>query len=234
MTTEINQRFKKLEKVGEGTYGIVYKARDILTNELVALKRIRLETEDEGIPGTAIREIALLKELQHPNIVRLFDVVHTEKRLTLVFELLDLDLKNKKIFVEWNPTTLNRILFKDKQNLNDICPSWKIQIFQILKDITDNGCYKMALYPHCFYISKNNVLKTIDHYSVVPFEEQFIERKIIEGVIGKHGAYRFDASTDSNGYIDFKKFFEITVTKHLSMTWPNDIFASVFKEIYND
>ena len=64
-----------------------------MTGEIVALKKIRLDSEDEGIPGTAIREIALLKELQHPNVVRLYDVVHTEKKLTLVFEFLDLDLK---------------------------------------------------------------------------------------------------------------------------------------------
>ncbi len=48
----------------------VYKAKDKLTNSVVALKRIRLETEEEGVPSTAIREIALLKELsRHPNIV---------------------------------------------------------------------------------------------------------------------------------------------------------------------
>jgi len=64
------ERYQKLEKVGEGTYGIVYKAKDRMTGEIVALKKIRLEAEDEGIPGTAIREISLLKELQHPNIVR--------------------------------------------------------------------------------------------------------------------------------------------------------------------
>jgi len=52
----------------------------------VALKKIRLETEDEGIPSTAIREISLLKELQHPNIVKLHDVLHTENKLILVFE----------------------------------------------------------------------------------------------------------------------------------------------------
>ena len=82
-----------MEKIGEGTYGIVYKAKDRVTSETVALKKIRLEAEDEGIPSTAIREISLLKELQHPNIVRLFDVVHTERKLTLVFEYLDQDLK---------------------------------------------------------------------------------------------------------------------------------------------
>jgi len=86
-------RYQKLEKIGEGTYGVVYKAKDRVTGEIIALKKIRLEAEDEGIPSTAIREISLLKELQHPNIVRLYDVVHTERKLTLVFEYLDQDLK---------------------------------------------------------------------------------------------------------------------------------------------
>jgi len=87
------ERYQKMEKIGEGTYGVVYKAKDRVSGEIIALKKIRLEAEDEGIPSTAIREISLLKELQHPNIVRLYDVVHTERKLTLVFEFLDQDLK---------------------------------------------------------------------------------------------------------------------------------------------
>lgn len=86
-------QYEKVEKIGEGTYGVVYKARDRVTNETIALKKIRLEQEDEGVPSTAIREISLLKEMQHRNIVRLQDVVHSDKRLYLVFEYLDLDLK---------------------------------------------------------------------------------------------------------------------------------------------
>ncbi|KAG2664823.1 hypothetical protein I3760_16G101600 [Carya illinoinensis] len=87
------EQYEKVEKIGEGTYGVVYKARDRMTNETIALKKIRLEQEDEGVPSTAIREISLLKEMQHGNIVKLQDVVHSEKRLYLVFEYLDLDLK---------------------------------------------------------------------------------------------------------------------------------------------
>jgi serine/threonine protein kinase len=62
-------RYKKLEKLGEGTYGVVYKAIDKVTGETVALKKIRLEKEDDGVPSTAIREISLLKTLKHPNVV---------------------------------------------------------------------------------------------------------------------------------------------------------------------
>jgi len=85
--------FQKLEKIGEGTYGVVYKARDKLTEQYVALKKIRLETESEGVPSTAIREISLLKELDHPNVVQLLDVIHADQKLYLVFEYLDMDLK---------------------------------------------------------------------------------------------------------------------------------------------
>ncbi|GFE54233.1 CMGC CDK kinase [Babesia ovis] len=86
------KRYHKLEKIGEGTYGVVYKAQNS-HGEIFALKKIRVEEEDEGIPSTAIREISLLKELHHPNIVWLRDVIHSDKCLTLVFEYLDQDLK---------------------------------------------------------------------------------------------------------------------------------------------
>jgi len=90
------QNYQKIEKpVGEGTYGVVYKAKCLKTGRAVALKRIRLEIEDEGVPSTALREISLLRELEHPNIVKLIDVEHSQvpSRLYLVFEWLDQDLK---------------------------------------------------------------------------------------------------------------------------------------------
>ncbi|VDB83090.1 unnamed protein product [Peniophora sp. CBMAI 1063] len=86
-------RYEKIEKVGEGTYGVVYKARDLNSNHIVALKKIRLEAEDEGVPSTAIREISLLKELKDKHIVTLYDIVHADQKLYLVFEFLDVDLK---------------------------------------------------------------------------------------------------------------------------------------------
>ena len=77
----MQDKYEKLEKIGEGTYGYVYKARDQTSREVVdyspniniqqvvALKKIKLENEDEGVPSTAMREISILKELNHPNIV---------------------------------------------------------------------------------------------------------------------------------------------------------------------
>ncbi|KAF9458761.1 kinase-like domain-containing protein [Collybia nuda] len=82
----------QLEKLGEGTYATVFKGRSRTTNEIVALKEIHLDAE-EGTPSTAIREISLMKELKHVNIVRLHDVIHTETKLVLIFEFCEQDLK---------------------------------------------------------------------------------------------------------------------------------------------
>uniref|UniRef100_A0A183CE21 Cell division protein kinase 5 n=1 Tax=Globodera pallida TaxID=36090 RepID=A0A183CE21_GLOPA len=85
--------YEKLGKIGEGTYGTVFKARNKDTEQIVALKIVRLDDEDEGVPSSALREICLLRELRHANVVRLQDVVHTNKTLNLVFEFCDLDLR---------------------------------------------------------------------------------------------------------------------------------------------
>uniref|UniRef100_A0A8D3B819 Cyclin-dependent kinase 1 n=1 Tax=Scophthalmus maximus TaxID=52904 RepID=A0A8D3B819_SCOMX len=85
--------YLKIEKIGEGTYGVVYKGRHKATGQIVAMKKIRLESEEEGVPSTAVREVSLLQELKHPNVVRLLDVLMQESRLYLIFEFLSMDLK---------------------------------------------------------------------------------------------------------------------------------------------
>lgn len=89
--------FEKIGKIGEGSYGVVYKVRKKTTKDIVAIKRVKLNTKtngfDEGIPSSSLREIAALKNLKHPNILELYEVVHTGSSIYLVFEYLDQDLK---------------------------------------------------------------------------------------------------------------------------------------------
>ncbi len=95
------EKYKRVQTVGGGAYGVVYKGYDTLTNEVIAVKRIKIEAENEGIPSTAIREISLLREIEHENVVkcpltlssRLKDVVTTEQKLYLIFEFVDMDLR---------------------------------------------------------------------------------------------------------------------------------------------
>lgn len=78
--------------IGSGTYGEVFEAIDTETKEKVALKRIKL-SEKEGMPGTALREISILKKLSHRNVISLLSVMHTEAMLTMVFPFVDYELK---------------------------------------------------------------------------------------------------------------------------------------------
>ena len=64
-----------VSQVGEGTFGKVYKARNVITGRFVALKRIRMEAERDGFPVTAMREIKLLQSLRHENVVRLHEMM---------------------------------------------------------------------------------------------------------------------------------------------------------------
>ena len=98
-------RFTKQGKIGEGNYGTVYKAMDNLRGCLVALKRMATPNEEDGVPASTIREIVILRELRHENIVRLHDVMFQVPRLTLVFEYCQWDLKKYQVSLQRPFTT---------------------------------------------------------------------------------------------------------------------------------
>ncbi|XP_075149579.1 cyclin-dependent kinase-like 1 isoform X4 [Haematobia irritans] len=83
-------RYEKLSRLGEGSYGVVYKCRDRETGQLVAVKRFVESEDDPAIRKIALREIRLLKNLKHPNLVSLLEVFRRKRRLHLVFEFCEL------------------------------------------------------------------------------------------------------------------------------------------------
>lgn len=143
------QKYEKLEKIGEGTYGTVFKAKNRETHEIVALKRVRLDDDDEGVPSSALREICLLKELKHKNIVRLYDVLHSDKKLTLVFEHCDQDLK--KYF-----DSLNGDIDLD------VVKSFMYQLLRGLAFCHSHNVLHRDLKPQNLLINKNGELKLAD------------------------------------------------------------------------
>eukprot|EP00743_Colponemidia_sp_Colp-15_P006981 GILK01007533.1.p1 GENE.GILK01007533.1~~GILK01007533.1.p1 ORF type:complete len:326 (-),score=37.14 GILK01007533.1:270-1247(-) len=88
-------RYEKLGEVGQGTYGVVYKALDKSSKpaKVVAIKKIRVVSAREGVSFTALREIKLLQELRHPNIVDLIDVYSHNQNIHLVMDFMDTDLE---------------------------------------------------------------------------------------------------------------------------------------------
>ncbi|KAJ3216471.1 negative regulator of the PHO system [Dinochytrium kinnereticum] len=144
------QRYLRQEKLGEGTYATVYKGRNRLTGDIVALKEIHLDPE-EGAPSTAIREISLMKELKHNNIVRLYDVIHTEKTLTLIFEFMDMDLKK----------------FMDTQGANSalqphLCKTFMQQLLTGIAFCHENRVLHRDLKPQNLLINQKLELKLAD------------------------------------------------------------------------
>ena len=102
-------RYSTVAVLGQGAYGKVYKAHDTLTGEFIAMKKTLHNFEREGVPTTVLREICLLRELTHRNIVALKDIVVTERRLYLIFEFVESDLRR---FIQDTPDTLHPMLVK--------------------------------------------------------------------------------------------------------------------------
>lgn len=90
-------RFRKLNRIDEGTYGVVYRARDIETGEVVALKQLKLNAarSEDGFPMPSLREISILLQLSHPNIVRCREVVvgSSHRHIFMVMEYIEHELK---------------------------------------------------------------------------------------------------------------------------------------------
>ncbi|XP_045485894.1 cyclin-dependent kinase-like 4 isoform X2 [Pieris rapae] len=83
------ERYEKLAKLGEGSYGLVYKCRNRETGEIVAIKKFVENEDDPLIRKIALREIRMLKNLKHPNLVNLIEVFRRKRKLHLVFEYCD-------------------------------------------------------------------------------------------------------------------------------------------------
>ncbi|XP_044494493.1 cyclin-dependent kinase A-1-like isoform X2 [Mangifera indica] len=101
--------YRVIKKIGEGGYGEVYRCRHRKTKETFAIKMITINNIVEGVPSQVIREIALLKELDHVNITRLLDVLTSGNYVYLVFEHLDLDLYT---FINKRTTPMNTFMIK--------------------------------------------------------------------------------------------------------------------------
>jgi len=142
-------RYECREVLGEGTYGVVYRAVDHETGRVVALKKMRLDRTDEGIPQTALREVSILQEIHHTNIVDLLNVQCSSTMLHLIFEYVDQDLKHAL----------------DRQGRPFAGRALKELVFQLLDGLYFCHCHRIIhrdLKPANILLTADGVLKIAD------------------------------------------------------------------------
>ena len=99
--------YEKISKLGSGAYGSVYKARMKKSQKIVAIKRIKINLDTEGIPSSALREISILRNLHHENIEKILDVITTDTKLYMILEFMDYDLQNFFEKISQDPKIIN-------------------------------------------------------------------------------------------------------------------------------
>ena len=86
-------RFVNEGEIGHGTYGRVYKVFDTTTQRTLAMKKANIDLSVDGVPSPFLRELVFLRQLDHPNIIKLEEIIMTVPRLYLFFEYMEMDLK---------------------------------------------------------------------------------------------------------------------------------------------
>lgn len=86
--------YDDLQKIGQGSFGTVFKARCIQSDELVALKRVGVGADEDGVSSSSLREVSLLRDLRHENIICMTRVIAEGNHLYMVFEYVEEDLRS--------------------------------------------------------------------------------------------------------------------------------------------
>ncbi|KXJ25994.1 Cyclin-dependent kinase 7 [Exaiptasia diaphana] len=124
-----SKRYKKIEFLGEGQFATVFKAEDQVTGQIVAVKKIKLGNRTEakdGINRTALREIKLLQELHHTNIIGLLDVFGHKSNISLVFDFMETDLEVliKDTSIVLSPANVKSFTIMTMQGLEFLHSHW--------------------------------------------------------------------------------------------------------------
>lgn len=146
------KRYEKIAFLGEGQFATVYKARNVETDELVAVKKIKIGSAQDardGINRTALREIKLLQEVKHPNIIGLLDIFGYGSNVSLVFDFMDTDLE---VIIKDT-----RIVFSPSH-----IKAYVLMTLLGLEYLHDNWILHRDLKPNNLLVSKQGVLKIAD------------------------------------------------------------------------
>ena len=146
----IEDYYDVIEDIGFGTYGEVQKCVDKQTKEIVALKRIKKISAEDGFPKMVIREVRLLQKLRHENVVKLKRVLHCKGTVFLVFEYCEFDLA---------ALLYSNVIPKLSDNF---LRSIMRQLLLCLQYLDSQRVIHRDLKPSNMFITRNNILKLGD------------------------------------------------------------------------
>ncbi|CAG8561260.1 6641_t:CDS:2, partial [Dentiscutata heterogama] len=162
---QIESKYTKEKKIGEGTYAKVYKGKDRETGRAVAIKKIKLVQTEIGFQGieiSAVREVKVLRELRHPNIIELIDIYSHQTNLQLVLEYLDSDLE---------------MIIKDKSLvfISADIKSWMLMTLRGLHHCHRNWILHRDMKPNNLLVGRDGQLKLADFGLARDFAEPRIK-----------------------------------------------------------
>ena len=142
-------RYSKKSKLGAGTYGTVYLAIDKITGQEVAMKIMKFDQEEDGIPATYLREMSILNSVSHTNIVKLIGVSFQANQLVLVTEYLDFSLRY--------------LLLGSKVPMDpSLIRSYAFQMFSAIFTLHTHRVIHRDLKPENILLNKDGTLKICD------------------------------------------------------------------------
>ncbi|KAM3717956.1 Cyclin-dependent kinase-like [Dirofilaria immitis] len=142
-------KYRKLKKIGEGSYGIVYKCCNKETGQIVAIKKFIESDDNPATKKIALREIRILKNLKHPNLITLIKVFKRNRKLHLVFEYCERTVLNE---LEKYPNGCPKIFIK--QTI--------YQLLQAVQYCHAFNCIHRDIKPENILLTKNDVVKLAD------------------------------------------------------------------------
>jgi len=143
--------------------------------------------------------------------------------------IYDVDEQERKILIEFNKESLNWSVYEKGRFLGLEHPTWKDDLFSVIKDIYDLGYYKASLYTHCFFYTDSGQLKMIDYYATIDKTDSRIHKSLIEPIIGADSHHRFIEVRDGD-YFEMGEHFKNSLKTWIK--WPDDPFPEFYDRIF--
>ncbi|CAK9290433.1 unnamed protein product [Gordionus sp. m RMFG-2023] len=152
MQTNKNNNFEKIKFLGEGQFATVYQAKDLISQKIVAIKKLKMGLRSDTVDGinrTALKEIKYLQELNHPNLITLLDVLSENTVISLVFDFMDTDLE---VIIKDNTLVLSQADIK----------AYIIMALRGLEYLHKNWILHRDIKPNNLLVDRKGILKLAD------------------------------------------------------------------------